>query len=265
MSTHPFDDALELEQLGDGRFRGRTTAPYNNMVGPFGGVTAAILVRAIELHPDRLGDPVSLTVNFAGPVAEGPFDIHARPVRTNRSNQHWYLELSQDGTIATTATAVFGTRRETWDDIESAPPVVPSADEVERAGLPDFIAWAQNYEMRFHAGALDETGSADSVATLWVRDSPPRPLDHVALTSMTDIFYPRVFQRRGQYLPAGTISLTIHYFATAEDLAAHGDAHVLATAHARRFHRGYFDQSAELWSAGGDLLATGHQVVYYKG
>ena len=70
MSTHPFDDALELEQLGDGRFRGRTTAPYNNMVGPFGGVTAATLVRAIALHPDRLGDPVSLTVNFAGPVAE---------------------------------------------------------------------------------------------------------------------------------------------------------------------------------------------------
>ncbi|MCP6172637.1 thioesterase family protein, partial [Klebsiella pneumoniae] len=76
-------------------------------------------IRAIERHPECLGSPVSLTVNFAGPVAEGEFEISARAVRTNRSNQHWYLELVQDGAVATTATAVFGTRRETWDNTEA--------------------------------------------------------------------------------------------------------------------------------------------------
>ncbi|HTD03590.1 MAG TPA: hypothetical protein VK751_07275 [Undibacterium sp.] len=30
------------------------------------------------------------------------------------------------------------------------------------------------------------------------------------------------------------------------------------------FNNGYFDQTAEVWSAGGKLLATSHQVVYYK-
>lgn len=261
---HVFDDALSLENLGDGHYRGHTSKPYNNMVGPFGGVTAATLIRAVELHPARLGDPVSLTVNFAGPVAEGAFEISARAVRTNRSNQHWYLELSQDGTVATTATAVFGTRRETWDSLESSPPSVPAHSDVESVDFPEFIAWANNYDMRFTAGALTETEAADSVATLWVRDSPPRPLDFTSLTSMSDIFYPRVFQRRGKYVAAGTISLTVHYFATADDLAAQSDDFVLATAHARRFHKGYFDQTAELWSTTGTLLATGHQVVYYK-
>ncbi|KQU32049.1 MULTISPECIES: acyl-CoA thioesterase [unclassified Rhodococcus (in: high G+C Gram-positive bacteria)] len=262
--SHAFDDGLTLEPLGDGRYRGRTSAPYNNMVGPFGGLTAATLVRAVELHPDRLGDPVTLTVNFAGPIAEGEFEIFTRAVRTNRSNQHWYLELSQDGTVATTATAVFGTRRTTWDALESSPPAMPDPADVDTVDFPEFIAWANNYEMRFTAGALTETESADSVATLWVRDSPPRPMDFASLTSMSDIFYPRVFQRRGKYVAAGTISLTVHYFATAEDLAAQYDGYVLGTAHARRFHQGYFDQTAELWSTSGTLLATGHQVVYYK-
>lgn len=261
---HQFDDAIALETISPGVFLGRTSAPYNNMVGPFGGVTAAAFVRAVRLHPDRLGDPVSLTINFAGPIAEGEFQISTRAVRTNRSNQHWYLELTQDGVVATTATAVFGTRRDTWDDDEATAPAVPAPSELEPGGFPEFIAWARNYEMRFAAGALSENEAADSAIALWVRDTPARALDFESLTSMCDVFYPRVFQRRGKYVPAGTISLTIHYFATADDLAVQSDSFVLANAAARRFHKGYFDQSAELWSSDEKLLATSHQVVYYK-
>ena len=35
-------------------------------------------------------------------------------------------------------------------------------------------------------------------------------------------------------------------------------------ARANRFEQGFFDQSAEIWSADGALLASSHQVVYYK-
>jgi acyl-CoA thioesterase len=263
--THVFDDALALESLGDGAFRGRTSTPYNNMVGPFGGLTAALLVRAVNQHPDRSGDPLSITINFAGPIAEGEFDISARTTRTNRSNQHWYVEITQNGSVATTATAVFGSRRDTWDSDEAVRPDVPAPETVDPIDFPSLIAWAANYEMRYVAGTLTETESPDSVGTMWIRDNPPRPLDFESLTSLTDTFYPRVFQRQGKYLPAGTITLTIHFFATAEDLAAQGDDFVLAQAHGRRFHRGYHDQTAEIWSAAGILLATGHQLVYYKG
>ncbi|MGU3435000.1 acyl-CoA thioesterase [Actinomycetes bacterium M1A6_2h] len=263
--THVFDDALALESLGDGTFRGRTSTPYNNMVGPFGGLTSALLIRAVNQHPDRVGDPLSITINFAGPIAEGDFEISARATRTNRSNQHWYLEIQQNGTVATTATAVFGSHRDTWDSDEAIRPGVPSPDAIVPIEFPSMIAWAANYEMRYIEGALTDTESPDSVGTMWIRDNPPRALDFESLTSLTDTFYPRVFQRLGKYLPAGTITLTIHFFATADDLAAQGDDFVLAHAHGRRFHRGYHDQTAEIWSAAGTLLATGHQLVYYKG
>ena len=47
-------------------------------------------------------------------------------------------------------------------------------------------------------------------------------------------------------------------------LAAQGDRHVLACARALAFRNGYFDQSAEIWSDHGQLLASTHQMVYFR-
>ncbi|MDX6740777.1 thioesterase family protein [Actinocorallia sp. A-T 12471] len=266
MTLHPFDEAVALTPTADGGFQGKTAPAYANMVGPFGGVTAATLLRAVESHPERLGDPLSLTVNFAGPVADGDFTISARPVRTNRTTQHWVIELTQGEAVTTTATAVFGIRRDTWGDGEAVMPVVPAPDEVAVSGFPDFIAWARNYELRFIEGALPEKEAEhpSSTTTLWVRDAPARPLDFASLTSLSDIFYPRVFLRRGRYMAAGTVSLTVYFHADAAELAAHGTDHLLGSARTARFSRGYFDQSGTLWTPTGTLLATTHQIVYFK-
>ena len=97
------------------------------MVGPFGGITAAVMLHAIETHPERVGEPLALTVNFTAPIADGDFDISLRAARTNRTNQHWIAELTQDGAVTTTATAVFGVRRDTWADTEAHPPTAAAA------------------------------------------------------------------------------------------------------------------------------------------
>src|SRR4051812_47377176 len=126
-AEHPFDGAIALDALGDGRFVARTTDPYANMVGPFGGVTAAVLIQSVLGHPARLGDPVAFTVNFASAIAEGAYEVAARPARTNRSTQHWSIVASQAGDVVATATAVFAMRRPTWSRPEAEPPptVVP--------------------------------------------------------------------------------------------------------------------------------------------
>lgn len=267
MTGHPFDEALTLSPAGPGRQRGRTSPAWANMVGPFGGLTAALLLRAVENSPERIGEPVTLTVNFTAPVADGDFDITTCLVRANRTNQHWLVELRQDGAIITNATAVFGFRRDTWSDTEREQPEVPTPEQVAATGLPDLIVWAGNYEMRYVTGGVPDNGAApapSSVTTLWMRDRRGRDLDFASLTAMSDIFYPRVFLRRGAMSPAGTISMTTYFHARGEDLAAVGGEHVLGTVRGNRFSGGYFDQSGELWSRGGELLATTHQVVYFK-
>ena len=267
-SLHPFDSGVALEAAGPGRMRGRTLPEWANMVGPFGGITAATLVHAIASQPDCHGQPIALTVNFLAPIADGFFDITLRAVRTNRTNQHWIVELTQDGESKTTATAVFGVRRETWSDTEAVAPTVPAPKDFADVGFPPPIVWTKNYEMIFAEGALpgpDSEANPSSTTTLWMRDHPPRRLDFPALTALCDLFYPRVYLRQGQVIPAGTISLTIYFHADQRQLDAQGDDYVLGTAHANRFTRGYFDQTAEVWGRDGVLLATTQQIVYFKG
>jgi acyl-CoA thioesterase len=265
--AHAFDRALELDTVNVDVVRGRTQPEWANMVGPFGGITAAVLLRANESHPDRLGEPVSLTVNFAAPIADGEFEISRRASRTNRTNQHWIVELSQGGAVTTTATAVFGVRRDTWSDTEAAAPAAPPPEQIAPSSRENLPVWIGMYDMRFAEGTFSggavQPGSS-STTTLWVRDAARRQIDFPALAAMSDIFFPRVFLRRG-VIPSGTISLTTYFHVDSRHLGALDGDYILGTAHANRFDRGFFDQSAQLWSRAGELLATSYQIVYFKG
>ena len=82
VGDHPFDRATAVRALGEGKFAGRTSDDYWNFTGPFGGATAATLLRAVMEHPRCAGTPLSFTVNFCAPVAKGDFKISVREVRS---------------------------------------------------------------------------------------------------------------------------------------------------------------------------------------
>src|SRR4051812_39365977 len=71
--AHRFDQAVHLTALGDGRLRGHTDEAYWNMVGPYGGIVASVVMQALMLRDDRIGDPLALTINYAGALNEGEF------------------------------------------------------------------------------------------------------------------------------------------------------------------------------------------------
>ena len=271
-TPHSFDQALVLESTAPGLFRGHTSPAYWNMVGPFGGITAATMLRAILLHPDRLGDPLSLTVNYAGALSTGPFTVQATPVRTNRSTQHWTVSIVQtdaqgEQVVTTTATAVTAVRRETWSLADVAMPTVPGPEGLDAYPPAPGIEWFGRYDLRPVTGALPRqwNGQGDSsLSQVWMRDSPPRPLDFCALAALADVFFPRVWLRRAVHVPAGTVSITVYFHASAAQLEATGTGHVLGQARAQEFRNGFFDQTVQLWSESGTMLATSHQIVYYK-
>lgn len=267
MSSHVFDQAIALEPQADGTFTGHTSAAYANMVGPFGGVTAAQVMNAVLLHPQRLGDPVSLTINFAAALSHAPFVVAARAARTNRSTQHWVIEVRQGGETVITATAFTALRRDTWGVDEESMPVCPPPQDVPVGDGPMPIEWVKRYEMRPVAGAMPTVwdGSGDSSLTqLWLRDNPPRALDFASLTALADVFFPRVFVRRATLVPIGTVTMTIYFHADSSQLAASAMGYLMGQAKAQAFRNGYFDHTAQLWNEAGVLLATTQQLVYYK-
>ena len=141
------------------------------------------MLRAILLHPDRLGDPLSLTVNYAGALSTGPFTVQAMPVRTNRSTQHWNVSILQTGAqgeqvVTTTATAVTAVRRETWSLADVAMPEVPTPEQLDAYPAASGIEWFNRYDIRPVTGALPRqwNGQGDSsLSQVWMRDNPARP------------------------------------------------------------------------------------------
>jgi acyl-CoA thioesterase len=219
-------------------------------------------------HPDRLGEPVAVTVNFASAMADGPFEVRAKAARTNRSTQHWVVEVTQSDQTVLTATVFTALRRDTWNAQDMAMPAVPCATDTPRNAGPGRVAWFDRYELRFLHGYFpadwDGSNSGDSITRLWMRDDPPRPLDFASLTALADVFYPRIWRRRAKLTPIGTVSMTVYFHADAAQLERAGTGYVLGQAQAQAFRNGYFDQTAQLWNEAGELLVTSHQVVYYK-
>lgn len=274
---HLFDAAIALTPAGNAApndFHGATHPAWQNMVGPFGGITAATALNAVLQHPRMLGEPVSLTVNYAAATADGPFTATARPVRTNRSTQHWIVEITQPDAegqpqVCTTATVFTALRRETFSASDMPMPAVPAPTDVARQPLPPGVAaWLHRYELRPVSGGIpmrwEGQASEHSQTRLWLRDDPPRALDFASLAAMSDIFFPRIWLRRARRVPVGTVSMTVYFHADGAMLAAIGCGHLLGQAQAQAFHHGYFDQTGQLWNEAGQLLATTHQVVYFK-
>src|SRR3989344_5149079 len=195
-ATHPLDEALQLtaSPAATGQYEGQTHPGYWNMVGPFGGITAATL-----------------------------------------------LQAGADGAqvVTTTATAVTAVRRETWSVGDVPMPQVPPPAEQKAIVAPlGAVEWLNRYEMRPIAGFIPRTwdGSGDhSLTQLWMRDTPPRPIDFVALSALADVFFPRVWLRRARQVPAGTVSITVYFHTTAEQLQATGTGFLLGQARGQEF------------------------------
>ncbi len=270
-SRHVLDEALALQAGHEaGVLEGRTHAAWANMVGPYGGITAALMVQAVK-QSECLGEPVSLTVNYAAALKDGAYRIKARAARSNRSTQHWLVELTQlvenNEEVMATATVVTAVRREVWRRQDLALPEVQAPEAFEPVILFESVEWVRRYDIRLIEGAVpavSDGSERDSQTRLWLRDAQQRPLDLQALTAMSDAFYPRIWLRRARWVATGTVSLTVYFHASEAELAAVGGQHVYAQARAQDFRHGFFDQTAHLWSRTGLLLASAHQIVYYK-
>ncbi len=268
-APHPFDVATAVVRNADGSWRGSTSENYWAFVGPFGGFTAATMLRTILDHPERSGDPLTLTTNLCAPIAAGSFRLQSRLVRATRSTQHWQVELSQDDGVAAIATAVLATRRESWAHQPAKRPNAPAfeATPVYRFNGP-MPSWVAQYEFRFVSGApgFDTVVSTpnDASSLVWMRDTEQRRLDALSLTAISDCFFGRIFQALGRVVPFGTVSMATSFHADSADLAAEGATMVLGAAAGRAFSKNFGDQVGELWSPSGRLLATTTQIAYYK-
>ncbi len=268
-ALHPLDEATALTPAGERRALGRTSPHYRNMAGPFGGVTAATLLRAVMDDPGRIGDPIALTVNFCAAVADGEFEVVWTETRAGKTVQHWNVEMRQEGRIVTTGSVVCAVRRETWTHRPGVMPAVPPPEEVPPADTAGRLPWLERFDFRYVEGPprFEEpapTTPRSPRSVIWLQDRPARPLDFVALAAIADAFIVRIIQVRGRPGPMGTVTLTTYFHAGRAALEEIGAAPVLGVADSKIFHDNFQDQDISLWTPDGRLLATGVQMAWFR-
>lgn len=265
---HPLDRSIELTRLADGRYQGSPPKPYWNIVGPYGGISAAIALNAVLMSDKVLGEPLSLTVNFTAPIRDVPFEVAIEVVRSSRTTQHWLIAMTQPHRSGQRTDRVLqamlttGVRRPLWTAQSGVAPVAPLPPEKShrrtgRAGLP----WFDCYDQRFTSNPMKAADPSAEVLT-WVRDEPPRTLDFPALAAACDTFFPAIFAERQKISRIATVSMNTYFHTTAAELARIGSAYLLTSSRSSVYHEGFCDAEGKVW-AGERLIATSQQVMWY--
>jgi acyl-CoA thioesterase len=255
-------DSLALRADGDGRWLAHADPDHQSITGMFGGWTAGILLGAITSTADGPAMPSAMTVNYVGAVSPGAdILVTTEHLGGGRSINQWRAEVRHTTEDALLAIAVVAltTRRPSSPHQQMRMPDLPDPESLERIFAPP--PQGLHSEIRVASGKY---GSGDSRSTMWVRDVSGQPMDHLKLAYLSDQYAPRSFYWGEGPGPSATISMSVYFHATPDEIAAVGGDFVLNEATGTRGEHSTSGQQANLWRRDGTLLVTTEQLCWYR-
>lgn len=229
--------------------------------GAYGGLTIAAAIRAIEA---RVADPArkvrSVTAEIPGPTLPGTASFTVDILRSGNSVTVARAALAQGGDVTTHAVAVLAAPRPladapTWRELTrpESPPWQSLGTLPTDGPFPEF---ARNFEYRLVSGVPFGGGAAQTIG--WVRPREPGAArDAAFVAAMIDAWWPAVLARAKTFRPLATIGFTLELVDELRDL---GDAPLLYRGTVPIAGDGYFQETRELWTEDGRLLALNHQT-----
>ena len=260
MST--LDQATSLRPDGPGSWLAYADPDHESISAMFGGWTAAVILSAVMQSATESASPSAMTVNFLAPITPGEdVVISVNHLGGGRSINHWRADVStrESDLVLATALVVLTNRRGSDSHLQFTMPDAPDPDALEVIQAPG--PQGRQSTIRLISG---EYASGNSAGALWVRDASGRALDHVQLAYLADQYAPRSFFWGPGLRPSATITMSIYFHATDDEIAAVRDDWILNEATGTRGELSTSGQQARLWSRLGALLATTEQLCWYR-
>ena len=257
------EEALTITPSGDHTWTAFADPRREATNGMYGGWTAGVLLRAVLESPDRAGTPSAITVSFLRRVETGTtVTVETRLVGGSRSIHHWTADLRDaEGHALAHALVVCCERRETDGRTEWTMPTAPDPDALEEFHPPSMEG-----ERTLHRpiSGYPPFAQRSTQSASWVRETSGRRVDYVQLAYLADNYAPRCFfWSEGPRLSA-TMTFSVYFHATPDEIDAIGDDYVLNEATATRGHASTVGQQARLWSRQGKLLVTTEQLCSFR-
>ncbi|MDR3417454.1 MAG: thioesterase family protein [Nevskia sp.] len=237
----------------------------------FGGLQAALAVRAMRaLVPAAL--PLrTLQVSFIAPVPPGTVRIEARVLRTGKSATQVEARILDAGQAACVALGIFGATRPSAIAIDPPPPqVARSAQQAQQVPflpgmMPEFV---RNVEQRWAEGGFPFSGAAQPRTRIYVRlrhEPFPGPgvEGEAQVIALADAIPSPALSLLSKPAMASSMTWTLELLTERYDAAP--DGYWLMDAEVTAGGDGYLGQSAVLWSPGGRAVALSRQSVVVFG
>jgi hypothetical protein len=271
------DADTTLQALGEGRYSGELAERWAIGIGMNGGYLAAFCLRAV-LMESSLPDPLTMTVHFLSRPVAGLAQVLVTAMRVGRGHATYRFDLVQAQAavgdeasageeIRATGLVMMGRRRGAgpYDFAPAALDVPPpeASSAVRRLSAPgESVSLWNRLDTRI-ARADDifflRTEPGEAVTGGWTRLADGRPSDDLSVPLFLDCWPPSVFSRTMRTDEAGapTLEITVHWRhrVPAGWLYARFESCQLAG--------GYVDESGELWSEDGVLVAQSRQLARY--
>ena len=264
MALGDLERALQLSRSAEHEWAAHADPNYESANGMFGGWTTAVVLRAVGAEADGDATPAALTVNFVGKIEPGiDVLIRTRRVGGGKSVSYWQAEVvASDETPLATASMVLTARRDTDGHLGLEMPDAPDPETVALTN-PAPGPHGERAPVRSIIGAPPHDGKS-TYSLNWVRETSGRSVDHCQLAFLSDHREPRSFFWSEGPRPSSTLTLSVYFHATTEELAAVGDDELLSEAFATRGAQATSEEHLRLWSRQGALLATSVQMDWYR-
>jgi acyl-CoA thioesterase len=262
-----FETALHLESAGPNLWKGRADPAYAAATGMYGGFSSALLLKSVLSEPaaQPQGAPSAFTAHFLNRIEPGAqLTFRTRMLESaSKSHGFWQSEVFQADQTAPSATAtiILTTRRENDGFNELKMPSAPPPEQIEAFHPP--FPYAERTAKYFIKG-FPPFNSPDTHSLGWSRELTGRKVDAIQLAFLSDNFPPRSWFISSGLRATATLTHSLYFLATPEEMAAVGDDAVLMAVDGTRGAASLHGVRVNMWSRAGVLLATSEQLAWYK-
>lgn len=237
-------------EITENWMQGRTT---------YGGLSAALCLKAVQNQHPELPPLRSAQINFIGP-AGGPVQIRTHVMRQGRSVAYVSAEMVTDKGLATHAVFCFGSQRDSKINKHfTHTPDVPGIADSQNFFKPGLgPAFAANFDSLLAQGGFPISGSDQHEHYIWVRHKDPLANDIAALLGIADMPPPAVLPMFTEFAPISSMTWMVNFLT--DDIDTH-DGWWLMRSAAEHAQDGYSSQDMQVWNGAGELVISGRQCV----
>ena len=261
-----FSKAMAMNEVADGRFTAGFDRSWWVVNGPNGGIIAALCLRAAQqcLGVERTVRTIS--THFLSAPGEGNVDIEVTVEKLGRIAGFASVRMTQRArpiAIALVAVGDLEDSLQSWEQRDF--PALPSIDETwTMASESPLVPLRQRWEQLWGVGVPGHSETSTIAGAYevggWCRLSEPEPYDAAILTAMADSWVPAIMIHTDLPVHTPTVELTVQFRVDPGKLELADDSFCASVFRQLSGRNGFLDESGEIWSREGDLLALSRQI-----